>query len=476
MDQALPAAAPAEHAAPPIAFGDAFLFWLKLGFISFGGPAGQIAIMHRELVERRRWISEGRFLHALNYCMVLPGPEATQLAIYIGWLMHGTLGGGVAGVCFVLPGALLLTLLSYIYVVYHDVTFIASVLFGFKAAVIVLVLGALQRIGKRAIRSVAFALIAAMALALMICEIPFPAILLTAALIGWIGPKLSKNLFPPAKKTAHGAQAADAASGGPAFIGDDSPTPPHARIDTRRLAIMSAIFAVLLAGPLVLLELALGHDHIFSQMGRFFTIASFSTIGGAYAVLPYVTQMSTRVYGWLKPGEMMSGLALGETTPGPLILVLTFVGFVGAWNWNALYHTQGLAAPLTGAAIATYFTFLPSFLFILIGGPFVERTRNEIAIDAVLSCITAAVVGAIVNMEIFFTVQFLFPAPENSNVAQPHFLLPPPDHHFDLKALLLVALAAVALFWRKWEPMAIVGACGAFGVLDYTFRALHWIS
>ncbi len=458
MDSATSASSPLSASAPPIAFGDAFLFWLKLGFISFGGPAGQIAIMHRELVERRRWISEGRFLHALNYCMVLPGPEATQLAIYIGWLMHGTLGGVVAGVCFVLPGALLLVLLSYIYVVYHQVTFIASVLFGFKAAVIVLVLGALQRIGKRAIRSVSFAVIALLALVMMYFAIPFPAILLTAGLIGWVGPKFSKNLFPAAKKAAHGPAASGGAPHERTFIDDDTPTPPHARIDRRRLAGMSGIFAVLLFGPLVLLELLLGHDHIFSQMGRFFTIASFSTIGGAYAVLPYVTDMSTRVYGWLNPGEMMSGLALGETTPGPLILVLTFVGFVGGWNWNALQHTQGLAAPLAGAGIATYFTFLPSFLFILIGGPFVESTRNEIAIGAVLSCITAAVVGAIVNMEMFFTAQFLFP-----------------QHVFDIKALVLVALAAAALFWRKWEPMAIVGACGAFGVLDYVLRALNWI-
>jgi chromate transporter len=273
-------------------------------------------------------------------------------------------------------------------------------------------------------------------------------------LIGWLGPRLYKGAFPPPPRDAgHATHAADAS---PAFIGDDTPTPLHAQLNIARLVFKSGVFALLLLGPLAVLEIFLGHDHLFSRMGRFFTIASFSTIGGAYAVLPYVTEMSTRFYRWLRPGQMMDGLALGETTPGPLILVLTFVGFVGAWN--VTFATMGYAGALAGAAIATYFTFLPSFLFIMLGGPFVERTRGEIAIGAVLSCITAAVVGAIVNMELFFTLQYLFP-----------------EHAFDWRAVLLVLLAGLALFWRKWESIAVVGACGVLGVLEFALRnaALH---
>jgi chromate transporter len=340
--------------------------------------------------------------------------------------------------------------------VYGNVAAISGVLYGFKAAVIVLVLAAIQRIGKRAIRSVSFALVALLALGMMNLAIPFPAILLTAGLIGFVASRLSPTLFPPPKKAAHGAGGKAAGSPSTAFIDDDTPTPPHARVDRRKIAIKVCIFTVLLFGPLIFLEQLLGHDHIFSRMGRFFVIAAFSTIGGAYAVLPYVTEMSTRVYGWLRPGQMMDGLALGETTPGPLILVLTFVGFVGAWNIT--FKTMGYAGSIVGCAIATYFTFLPSFLFILIGGPYVERTRNEFGVGAVLSCVTAAVVGAVINMELFFSAQYIFP-----------------QNTFDPKALILIVLAALAMFWRKWEAMPVIGACGAIGILEYALRALHWI-
>ena len=445
--------APDESPADPhiVTLREAFRFWLKLGFISFGGPAGQVAVMHRELVERKRWISEGRFLHALNYCMLLPGPEATQLAIYIGWLLHGTAGGVIAGVLFVLPGALILVGLSWAYVTLGKLPVAEGILYGFKAAVVALVLAAILRIGKRAVRGIFPACVAAAAFALTaFASVPFPLLVLGAGVLGMLIERLAPGAF---KAPAHSKPKTDSLAGAgigaqqPILLDDHSPTPPHAQLRWTRLAVIAIVFAALLSVPLAGLALWRGYDDVFARMGRFFTLAAFVTVGGAYAVLPYVTEMATKTYGWLERGQMMDGLALGETTPGPLILVLTFVGFVGGWNTQ---HAQmGVAGALLGAAVATYFTFVPSFMFILLGGPFVERSRGELRLGAIMSAITCAVVGVIANLAVLFGGHVLFP----TTVQRPDFV-----------ALILIVAAYLALEWKKWDVVAVVLGFGAVGV------------
>jgi len=432
----------------PVSLREAFGFWLKLGFIGFGGPAGQIAIMHRELVERRRWISEGRFLHALNYCMVLPGPEATQLAVYIGWLLHGTFSGVIAGVLFVLPGAILLTFLSFLFVKFGSSGFAGGILFGFKAAVLALIVAALIRLGSRSIRSVVALSIALLAFAAMTFNLaPFPLLVVAAGILGWIASRVYANSFPAAGKNAHGADVPSPT--GPALIDDATPTPAHAQVSFSKLLAKALLFAVLIGAPPLVLSLALGMDHTFAQMARLFTLAAFVTIGGAYAVLPYIRDMATETYGWLQPGQMMAGLALGETTPGPLILVLTFVGFVGGWNAQ---HTQlGYAGALAGAAIATYCTFVPSFMFILLGGPFVERSRGEIRLGAILAAISAAVVGVIANMAYEFGRHF-FIEYRTADAAQ-------------VFGGVLILAAFAAIHCKKWDAAYVVLGCGAVGAL-----------
>lgn len=445
----MPDSTPHVEAPPaPVSLRDAFWFWLKLGCIGFGGPAGQIATMHRELVERRRWISEGRFLHALNYCMVLPGPEATQLAVYIGWLLHGTAGGVVAGTLFVLPGAILLTLLSFLFVKFGSAGFASGILFGFKAAALGLIVAALIRLAARSLRSVVAVFIALLAFAAMTFNFaPFPVLVVVAGILGWIASRIYANSFPPAGTKSHGTTSSG--SVGPALIDDTTPTPSHAAVSFPKLIAKALLFTLLIGAPPLVLSLSLGMDHTFAQMARLFTLAAFVTIGGAYAVLPYIRDMATETYGWLQPGQMMAGLALGETTPGPLILVLTFVGFVGAWNTQ---HAQlGYAGALAGAAIATYCTFVPSFMFILIGGPFVERTRGEIRLGAILAAISAAVVGVITNMAWEFGR---------------HFFL---EHRTADAALVLGSVLFIASFaaihWKKWDAAYVVLGSGAVGTL-----------
>jgi len=430
----------------------AFWFWLKLGCIGFGGPAGQIAIMHRELVERRRWISEGRFLHALNYCMVLPGPEATQLAVYIGWLLHGTVGGVIAGVLFVLPGACLLTLLSFLFIRFGSGGFAGGILFGFKAAALALIVAAMARIGTRSIRSPLALAVALLAFALMTFNLaPFPFILLGAGVLGWLTLRFYPAGFPAPGKDAKGAAVPNAS--GPALIDDASPTPDHARVSFPRLVAKALLFTVLIGAPPLILSLALGMNNTFAQMARLFTVAAFVTIGGAYAVLPYIRDMATDTYGWLQPGQMMAGLALGETTPGPLILVLTFVGFVAGWNKH--HADLGFAGALAGAAIATYCTFVPSFMFILIGGPFVERSRGEIRIGAILAAISAAVVGVIANMAFEFGSHFVWQSGHAKGV--------------EIAVATGLTLAAfAAIHWKKWDAALVVLGSGALAALLHT--------
>jgi chromate transporter len=436
--------------APPARVGlwEAFRYWLKLGFISFGGPAGQIAIMHQELVERRRWISEYRFLHALNYCMLLPGPEAQQLAIYIGWLMHRTWGGIVAGGLFVLPSVFILVALSYIYLAYGQVPAIAGVLYGFKPAVTAIVVFAAYRIGSRALKNSFLGTIAALAfIAIFAFAVPFPYIVLGAATVGYIGGRIWPDKFQM------GGHATSVEKTGPALIDDDTPTPEHARFKWSHLLAIGMIGLGLWAGVIGLLTVQYGWQGTFTQMGWFFTKAALLTFGGAYAVLPYVYQGGVEQYGWLTATQMIDGLALGETTPGPLIMVVAFVGFVGAWTKEVLGPDALFVAGAIGALAATFFTFLPSFLFILIGGPVIEATHGEIAFTAPLTGITAAVVGVILNLAMFFAYHILWPSGFGGS--------------FEWFSALMGIAAFIALWRYKIGIMLVIAASGIIG-LAYT--------
>jgi chromate transporter len=399
-----------QNPPPPISFREAFMFWLKLGFISFGGPAGQISIMHQELVENRRWISERRFLHALNYCMVLPGPEAQQLATYIGWLMHRTWGGIVAGVLFVLPSLFILIALSWMYIAFGDVPLVAGLFYGIKPAVTAIVLQAAHRIGSRALKNnVLWAIAGASFVAIFALNIPFPLIVLAAAVTGFVGGRLSPEIF-----RVGGSHGSAAKSYGAALIDDDTPAPEHTRFRWVRLARVLTVGALLWLLPMGVLMAVWGWDHTLTQMAWFFTKAALLTFGGAYAVLPYVYQGAVGHYGWLTPTQMIDGLALGETTPGPLIMVVAFVGFVGGYlsdEMRAVFGPDGLfLAGAAAATLVTWFTFLPSFIFILAGGPLVETTHGDLKFTAPLTAITAAVVGVVLNLALFFGYHVLWPA------------------------------------------------------------------
>ena len=430
----------------PVTLSEAFWYWLKLGFISFGGPAGQIALMHTELVERRRWISEQRFLHALNYCMLLPGPEATQLAIYIGWLMHKTRGGILAGVLFVLPSLLILIVLSWIYMAYGSLPVVAGVLYGIKPAIVAVVLGAAWRIGSRTLKNPTLIAIAAAAfVAIAVLNVPFPLIVLAAATIGFIGGRLL-----PAHFQIGGRHPDSRESYGVALIDDDTPTPEHARFSWMHLAKVGTIGGVLGVGVWLLLAQQFGASSTLAQMGWFFTKAALMTFGGAYAVLPYVYQGGVEHYHWLSATQMIDGLALGETTPGPLIMIVAFVGFVGAWT-HSMFGDSILLAGVVGATVASFFTFLPSFLFILAGGPLVESTRDNVRMTAPLTAISAAVVGVIVSLAVFFGQHVFFVA------GKP-----------DWAAIAIAAAACVALFRFKLGTIKLIAACAVAGlVLSY---------
>ncbi|WP_300654268.1 chromate efflux transporter [Hydrogenophaga sp.] len=430
----------------PVPFAEALRFWLKLGFISFGGPAGQIAIMHTELVERRRWISENRFLHALNYCMLLPGPEAQQLATYIGWLMHRSRGGIVAGALFVLPSLFILIALSWIYLVFGDVPVVAGLFYGIKPAVTALVLHAAHRIGTRALKNRwMWGIAAASFVAIFAFDTPFPAIVAAAGLIGWLGSKRWPQVF--ALGGGHGG----AIKGyGPALIDDDTPTPEHAKFNTGRLVRVLAVGLVLWLLGMGALVVWQGWDATLAQMGWFFTKAALLTFGGAYAVLPYVYQGAVETFQWLSGPQMIDGLALGETTPGPLIMVVAFVGFVGGWNQAVLGPDALFAGAALAATVVTFFTFLPSFVFILAGGPLVEATHGKLGFTAPLSAITAAVVGVILNLALFFAYHVWWPQGF--------------EGAFDAVSAAITVAAAVALFRFKVGVLPLLAACAVAGL------------
>jgi len=429
----------------PVSLGEAFKYWLKLGFISFGGPAGQIAMMHQELVEKRRWISEHRYLHALNYCMLLPGPEAIQLAIYIAWLMHGVRGAIVAGVLFFLPAFFLLSLLAWIYLAFGDVPLVQGIFYGIKPAVVAVVLFAAWRIGSRALKNEVLWAMAALAfIGIFFFHIEFPWIVLAAGILGAIGGKLAPNKFK-----GGGGHGASHKEYGPALIDDDTPTPAHAKFSWGKLALKLIAFVAVWFAAMY----AISGSETLTDMGLFFTKAAFLTIGGAYAVLPYVYQGGVEHYAWLSGPQMMDGLALGETTPGPLIMIVTWVGYLGGVAKDVFGNP--IAGGIAGAAVATFFTFLPSFLFILAGGPLVEATRDEIKFTAPLTGITAAVVGVIINLAVFFAWHTFWP--QGTDAA-------PFAGTFEWLPVVIAIAAFVALWKYKADIMKVIGVCALVGL------------
>jgi chromate transporter len=418
-------------------FAEALRFWLKLGFISFGGPTGQIAIMHTELVERRRWISEPRFLHALNYCMLLPGPEATQLATYVGWLLHRTPGGLVAGLLFVLPSVFILLGLSYVYVAFGSVPAVAALFYGLKPAVLAIVAAATIRIGRRALRHPLMHVVAAGAfLALFVLRLPFPLVIASAGVIGLIGARLRPEIFTAA--AVHGGT-------GSAVISDTSPLPAHTRPSTVRALRVLALSLAFWLLPLAGLAAWRGASDVLFREAVFFSKAAMVTFGGAYAVLPYVSQQAVETHGWLTTDQMIDGLGLAETTPGPLIMVLQFVGFMAGWHHAT---DLGLAGAVLGGLTATYFTFMPCFLWIFLGAPYIEHSRGNRLLAGALSAITAAVVGVVLNLAVWFAVPVLVPG-----------------GRLDVFALVVAVAAFVALQRLRWDIVPVVFAAAGLGLL-----------
>lgn len=468
-----PGVSGSEVAPQAVSLAQATRYWLKLGFLSFGGPAGQIALMHHDLVEQRRWISEKRFLHALNYCMLLPGPEAQQLATYIGWLLHRGWGGIVAGALFVLPSLFILIALSWVYMAWGQTPLVAGLFHGVKPAITAIVAFAAWRIGTRVLYRDGrlyggLAGIAAAAfVAIFVLQLPFPLIVAAAALLGWAGGRWGTSLGTDsagdsagggAKKTADETPQAVAPSGQPlALIDDHTPPPAHARFAWRGLVRVLAVGALLWLLPMGLLWGLLGWSHDYTQMGWFFTKAALLTFGGAYAVLPYIHQGAVGHYGWLSNAQMMDGLALGESTPGPLIMVVAFVAFAGGWNRALLGPDALFMAGAFAALLVTWFTFLPSFLFILAGGPLVESTRGRLSFTAPLTAITAAVVGVILNLALFFALHVVWPQGMGGRV--------------DLASLGLVLGAALALWRYRRSVLEVIVVCALLGLL---FQFLGW--
>jgi chromate transporter len=425
-------------------FGEATRVFTKLGMLSFGGPAGQIALMHRFFVDEKRWISEERFLHALNYCMLLPGPEAMQLATYVGWLLHGVRGGIVAGLLFVLPGAVVLTVLSAVYMVAGEVTLVQGLLFGLKAAVLAVVVEALVRVARRAIKSRWAAMLAVLAfVSIALLQLPFPLIVLGAAVVGALAHLV----------TAHRGKSETTA------LQRQEAMPEWARPSGRRFVSTTAAWLAIWLVPLGLIYLALGGGHVLAQEAAFFSVMATVTFGGAYAVLAYVAQQAVEVYGWLRPDEMLTGLGLAETTPGPLILVLVFVGFLGSARLSGL---EPLAGGLAGAAVTLWFTFVPCFLWIFAGAPYVEAVRGVRWLAAALAAVTAAVVGVIANLAVWFGLHVLFGQLDERTFG-PFGMLVPDLASFDWAAALIAVAAGVALIGLHANMIVVIVVAAAAG-------------
>jgi chromate transporter len=447
-----------------VSFGEAVRVWTRVALLSFGGPTAQIAVMHRILVQEKHWISESRFLYALNYCMLLPGPEAKQLAVYIGWLMHRTLGGIVAGSLFVVPGIISIMALSYVYALYGKVPFVAALFFGLKAAVLAIVIEAVVRIGKRALKNNAMRLLAAAAfIGIFFFAIPFPLIILAAALIGFIGTASGAEVFKSDGGHGKGAGKVEDKS----LLGDE--LPEHVRPSVARALSVSAIWLALWLVPVFAVLLTLGPDNVFGQIAIFFSEMAVVTFGGAYAVLAYVAQGAVEQYGWLKPGEMLDGLGMAETTPGPLIMVLQFVGFMAA------YRHPGTLSPLLagtlGGLLTTWVTFIPCFLWIFLGAPFVEVLRGNKALGGAMSAITAAVVGVVLNLAIWFAIHSVFQETIPIRAFPLSFDMPN-FASVNPWALALSVAAAVAIFRFKVGMIPTLAACCAAGVVLHLVGAI----
>src|SRR4030088_1697981 len=458
INKAAEAGANSEYA-HGISFGEAFRVWLRVACLSFGGPAGQIAVMHRILVEEKRWISESRFLHALNYCMLLPGPEAQQLATYIGWLMHRTLGGIMAGVLFVIPGIICIMALSYIYAGWGHVPLITALFFGLKAAVLAIVLEAVFRIGKRSLKNnIMLSLAAAAFIGIFFLNIPFPIIIFGAALIGFLGAWSGLTAFQ--LKSDHGSGKKDRAVVD-ALLGDE--LPEHARPTVARALRASSVWLVLWLVPVILIIVTLGSGNVFSQIAIFFSKMAMVTFGGAYAVLAYVAQQAADYYHWVQPREMLDGLGMAETTPGPLIMVVQFVGFMAA------YRDPGTLSPMLagtlGGLLATWVTFTPCFLWIFLGAPFIETLRGNKGLAGALTAITAAVVGVILNLSIWFALHTVFRETSPVRSFGLSFDMPVLSS-IDIPALVLAVAAATAIFRFNLGMLTVLaGSCAAGGVL-----------
>lgn len=432
--------------------------WARIGLLSFGGPAGQIALMHRILVEEQRWLGEKRFLHALNYCMLLPGPEAMQLAVYIGWLMHRTIGGIIAGVLFVLPGVVAIMALSWIYALYGNVGPVEALFFGLKAAVLAIVVQAVIRIGSRALKNGAMVAIAAASfVAIFGFAVPFPLIILVAGLIGFVGARAGVPAFQGGDD--HGRVGRVHVDDADTLLGEE--TPDHTRVDRGWAFRISLALLVLWLTPVALLFAALGPANVFAQIAGFFSVMAVVTFGGAYAVLAYVAQEAVQNFGWLAPGEMLDGLGMAETTPGPLIMVTQFVGFMGAFR-DASGLSPLLAGTL-GALLTTWVTFTPCFLWIFLGAPFIERLRDNKVLTAALTAITAAVVGVILNLAVWFGLHVVFEEVRTVTTFGLNIQLPRLTS-VDLAAAALVLAAMVAVFRFKRGPITVLIGCALAGM------------
>jgi chromate transporter len=441
-----------------VSFAEAFWVWLRVAALSFGGPAGQIAVMHRIIVDEKRWIGEQRFLHALSYCTLLPGPEAQQLATYIGWLMHRTRGGIVAGTLFVVPGVIAIMALSYIYAGWGKVGVVAALFFGLKAAVLAVVLQAVIRVGSRALKNQIMIGIAAIAfIAIFFFDIPFPIIVLAAGVIGWIGGRTGSAAF---QAGGHGHGAAKGLADADSLLGETMPE--HARPSVASAVRAASVWLALWLVPVFILLAALGTRNTFSQIALFFSEMAVVTFGGAYAVLAYVAQQAVENYGWLQPGEMLDGLGMAETTPGPLIMVTQFVGFMGAFRDPGGLHP--MIAGTLGGLLTTWVTFTPCFLWIFLGAPFIEILRGNKALSGALSAITAAVVGVILNLAVWFALHTWFHQTYQVR-AMPLSFDAPVLASLDPWALGLSVAAMVAIFRFKVGMITTLLACSAAGIV-----------
>ena len=444
-----------------IAFGEAFRVWLRIALLSFGGPAGQIALMHRVLVDEKKWISESRFLHALNYCMLLPGPEAQQLATYVGWLFHKTWGGLVAGILFILPGAIVILALSVLYAGFNDLSIVQAVFFGIKAAVLAVVVEAVLRIGKRALTNrVMYAIAAAAFIAIFFFAAPFPVIVIAAALFGYIGGRAWPHVFAGGSGHGDGGGTEDDAIDALSHSGQLAHTKPS----TARAVRVAAICLTLWLAPIALLMAGLGMTHVYTQESLFFSKMAVVTFGGAYAVLAYVAQQAVATYGWLAPGEMLDGLGMAETTPGPLIMVVQFVGFMGAYrNPGAL---DPMLAGVLGAAITTWVTFVPCFLWIFLGAPYIEALRGNKSLSAALSTITAAIVGVVLNLALWFAIHVVFETVDQVQLGILRLYVPAWDT-VNIVALILTAAALVAMLRYKVGMIPTMSVAAVLGAVAF---------